>query len=142
MTRFGSKMVLGLAAALVALNIQVFSHGDVPAEIATKKNPVASSDSVLAKAKSNYEENCLMCHGESGKGDGPMASMLKSRPSDLTDTKKLGEMSDGEIFWIITKGEQPMPSFENKLSEEDRWGLVHMMRSLSKTKPNTTPSKH
>jgi mono/diheme cytochrome c family protein len=136
-------MVLVLATvALLALNVQVFSHGDVPPDVAGKKNPVASADSVLTKAKSIYEENCLMCHGETGKGDGPMAGMLKEKPSDLTDTKRLGEMSDGEIFWVVTKGVKPMPPFETKLSEEERWSLVHLTRSLSKTKPNTTPHKH
>ena len=131
------------AAALLALNVQLFSHGaDVPKEVATKKNPVASSDAVLAKAKNAYEENCLMCHGETGKGDGPMAGMLKEKPPDVSDAKIMSEMSDGEIFWIITKGVKPMPPFESKLSEEDRWSLVHLMRSMSKTKPNNTPHKH
>ena len=144
MTRFGKGLVLTLAAfALIVINVQLFGHGaDVPKEIATKKNPVASSEAVLSKAKSTYEENCLMCHGETGKGDGPMASMLKERPPDVSDAKILGEMTDGEIFWVITKGVKPMPPFENKISEEDRWGMVHLMRSMSKTKPNNTPHKH
>ena len=144
MTRFRQGMTLVFAAAaLLALNVQLFSHGaDVPKEVATKKNPVASSDAVLAKAKNAYEENCLMCHGETGKGDGPMAGMLKEKPPDVSDAKLMSEMSDGEIFWIITKGVKPMPPFESKLSEEDRWSLVHLMRSMSKTKPNNTPHKH
>jgi putative ABC transport system permease protein len=144
MTRLGKGMMLAFAGvALLVLNVQLFSHGaDVPKDILTKKNPVASSDAVLAAAKSAYEENCLMCHGEAGKGDGPMAGMLKERPSDLTDTKNFTEMTDGEIFWIITKGVKPMPPFENKISEDNRWGLVNLMRSMSKTKPNTTPKKH
>jgi mono/diheme cytochrome c family protein len=31
-----------------------------------------------------YEVYCLSCHGESGKGDGPTAEVLKIRPTDLT----------------------------------------------------------
>ena len=141
MRKFARGMMVGLGAAtLLGLNVQLFSHDDaVPKDVLTKKNPVASDDQVLTKAKSNYEENCLMCHGETGKGDGPMAAMLKERPPDVSDTKMMSEMTDGQIFWKITKGEKPMPPFESKLSEDDRWGLVHLMRSISKTKPNTTP---
>jgi mono/diheme cytochrome c family protein len=145
MKRAARSATLGLTfAALVFLQSQLFSHEDVPKDVATKKNPVASSDSVLAKAKSLYEENCLMCHGETGKGDGPMAGMLKEKPADLSDPKVMGEMSDGELFWIITKGEKSagMPDFEKKLSEEDRWSLVNLMRSMSNTKPNNSPKKH
>lgn len=134
---------LGIAApALLALNVLSFSHDEnVPKEVLTKKNPVPASDSVLEKAKSDYEENCLMCHGETGKGDGPMAAMLKERPADLSDPEIMKDMTDGEFWWIITKGVKPMPPFETKLSDENRWGLVHLVRSMSKTKPNNTPRK-
>ena len=142
MKKFAGGMILSLAAAaLIGAAINVFSH-DVPKDIATKKNPVASSDAVLTKAKSNYEENCLMCHGETGKGDGPMAGMLKEKPPDVSDSKMMADMTDGEIFYMITKGVKPMPPFETKISEEERWGMVHLMRSISKTKPNNTPKKH
>jgi hypothetical protein len=35
-----------------------------------------------------------------------------------------------------------MPAFESKLTEEERWGLVNLMRSMSKAKPNTTARNH
>ena len=130
-------------AALLVLSIHVFSHDEsIPKEILTKKNPVESSDTVLSAAKGNYEENCLQCHGESGKGDGPMAGMLEKKPAILTDTEGMSEQTDGEIYWVITKGRKPMPAFEAKLTEEQRWGLVNLMRSISKTKPNTTARQH
>src|SRR6266545_1983627 len=68
----------------------------------------------------------------------PKAGMLKEKPADLSDAKNMGEISDGEIFWMITKGEKSagMPPFETKLSEDERWGLVSFMRSMSKSKPN------
>jgi mono/diheme cytochrome c family protein len=31
-----------------------------------------------------FRQYCAACHGTSGRGDGPMASMLKVRPTDLT----------------------------------------------------------
>ena len=135
---------LCLAAAGLSLmaSIQVLSQDDTPKEIKTKKNPVTASDTVQSKAKSNYEEKCLMCHGETGKGDGPMAGMLKEKPPDMTDGKILSEMTDGDVYWLVTKGKKPMPPFENQLSDDERWGLVHLMRTLSNTKSNIKPKKN
>lgn len=35
-----------------------------------------------------YRNSCAQCHGESGKGDGPVAESLKQKPSDLTTLQK------------------------------------------------------
>ena len=39
-------------------------------------------------------------------------------------------MPDGEIYWKITEGRKPMPSFKNQLSDEQRWQLVNFLRTL------------
>ena len=35
-----------------------------------------------------YQSYCASCHGKTGKGDGPAASALKTRPTDLTQMSK------------------------------------------------------
>ena len=42
----------------------------------------------------------------------------------------MNKLRDGEIFYQITQGRKPMPSFRNKLTEEQRWQLVIFVRSL------------
>ncbi len=42
----------------------------------------------------SYRLHCLNCHGESGRGDGPMADLLKVTPADLT---VLAKENDGEL---------------------------------------------
>jgi len=111
----------------------------IPDNVLIRKNPVALSDSLLAKARDNFADNCLPCHGAEGKGDGPLATSLATRPKDLTNARELAEMTDGEIFWTITKGRRPMPAFDQKLMDDERWGLVHLVRGISHTRPNTTP---
>ena len=99
-----------LLTALALVNFQAFSQDDkAPKDIQTKKNPVASSDAVLAKAKTDYEENCLMCHGETGKGDGPMASMLKEKPADISDAKILAEVPTVKSSGSSPKGKNRCP---------------------------------
>jgi len=43
---------------------------------------VSAQDSDIGKVE--YQTNCASCHGIGAKGDGPMSSELKRRPSDLT----------------------------------------------------------
>jgi len=142
MRRLVKRIALGLAAvALTIMSLQVFGLEDpVPKDIQVKKNPVPLSDPIIAKARQTFANNCVQCHGTAGKGDGPMAGMLKETPADLTSNQLLGKLTDGEIFWLIAKGKgSVMPSFEPKLKEEERWGLVHILRDLSNTKSNNTP---
>jgi mono/diheme cytochrome c family protein len=42
-------------------------------------------------------------------------------------------VTDGEIFYQITVGRRPMPSFKNRLTEEQRWQLTLLVRSFSQT---------
>jgi mono/diheme cytochrome c family protein len=42
----------------------------------------------IALGRLSYRIHCASCHGESGRGDGPLAEDLKVRPSDLTHLRK------------------------------------------------------
>ena len=111
-----------------------------PAPEAAKKlkNPVPATEASLDAAKTIYLNNCVQCHGEQGKGDGPEAPMYDVKPADFTDAHMMGEMTEGEIFWKISEGRRPMPSFKVKLSEEQRWQLVHYVGTFA---PKPAPSQ-
>jgi len=57
--------------------------------------------------------------------------MHSPAPADLTDAGRMNSVTDGEIFYQITTGRRPMPSFKNRLTEEQRWQLTLLVRSLS-----------
>ncbi len=101
-----------------------------PANIKSAANPVPATAQNLATAKSLYSEDCARCHGDSGRGDGSDVSMYRTRPSDLT-TPRIAAMRDGEMFWKITAGRLPMPAYENRLTETQRWQLVAYLRTLA-----------
>ncbi len=138
-----AKALVVVAAAGGLLVVSLYLRGGddkIPGNILTKKNPLSVSDEVLAKGKKAYSDNCVQCHGETGKGDGPMSGMLKQKPADINDSTLVGGLTDGEIYWAVTKGkDKVMPPFESKLTEEERWSLVVFVRDLSKTKSNNTP---
>jgi mono/diheme cytochrome c family protein len=104
---------------------------DAPPEIKQKKNPVAPSEAAMREAKSIYAEKCSNCHGDTGKGDGSDAMMYDPGPADLTDTKLMSKFTDGDLFYKITVGKKPMPSFEKRLTEQQRWEMVLFVRSLA-----------
>jgi mono/diheme cytochrome c family protein len=102
-----------------------------PAAEAQKKNPVAASESSLAAGRKTYSKTCAMCHGKTGDADGPAVIELNIHPAKLSDPKIATE-SDGSLFWKITTGKKPMPTYGKRLSETDRWNLVNYVRTLSK----------
>jgi mono/diheme cytochrome c family protein len=63
--------------------------------------------------------------------------MYDPAPSDLTDSAKMSNLTDGEIFYQITEGRKPMPSFKKKLTEEQRWQLVLLVRSFATNSAGT-----
>jgi len=83
----------------------------------------------------------VQCHGERGRGDGPQAKSNYPLPADLTDPKLLRNVTDGEIFYQISQGRRPMPSFKNRLTQDQRWQLVLLVRSFSQpASPGSTPA--
>jgi mono/diheme cytochrome c family protein len=110
-----------------------------PARAARKKNPIPPDDNSIAAGKAVYIAQCLKCHGDTGKGDGPSAKDLTPRPKDLSDPNVAGQ-TDGALYWKITTGRKPMPTFENLTSEVDRWNVINYLRKLAPP-PSTEPSK-
>jgi len=108
----------------------------VPEEAKLRQNPVQPSPSALAAAHTVYLDKCVQCHGETGKGDGPEAASYYPRPASLTDTQHMNSVTDGEIFYQISEGRKPMPSFKKRLTEEQRWQLVLLVRSFAAESPH------
>ena len=67
---------------------------------ASAQDPEDFIDSVGAR---EFERSCATCHGESAKGDGPMAALLTVKPADLTQLAKQngGEFPLVDIVRII-----------------------------------------
>lgn len=100
------------------------------AEAAKLVNPLPVSAADLSRGKELYGIFCAPCHGESGKGDGPVGMKLTPRPSNIGPSGHLPHHTDGELFATITNGAGAMPAFAADLSPEDRWRIVARLRSL------------
>ena len=111
---------------------------ELPEDADKTKNPTASTPESIAKGKEFYLErtkgNCIFCHGESGAG--ATRENMRRKPADLTNKERMTSMTDGEVFWKISKGIQGiMPAGERRMTEEERWHVVNYVRTLAKDKP-------
>lgn len=134
MTRLPTLAGAAALGALLAVSLGSPAWGqgkwECPAAENTKKNPVAAGASALAAGKKlSADKACTACHGETGKGDGLGAAALNPKPANWT-LKAVQDQTDGCFFWKITTGRGAMPPWKDSLSENERWQLVHYLRSL------------
>ena len=101
-------------------------------EDAAKKNPVAPTPEGLAEARKLFGYNCAMCHGKVGDGKGDLAADMKLELRDWRDASSIEKMTDGEIFWIVSKGKGKMPGEGDRTAEKVRWNFVNLVRSFAK----------
>lgn len=78
-----------------------------------------------------YERQCVVCHGAEGKGDGPAAAALTPRPTDLTESELVSEMSDAELLEYLSKGKGAMPGFAKILSKDQLSAVVGVLQGLN-----------
>src|SRR5438270_9111433 len=71
----------------------------------------------------------LLCHGPDGRGDGPAAASLAVKPPDLAE--HFFHHREGDILWKLKHGapDTPMPAFGGRLSEEQLWELITLLRA-------------
>lgn len=94
------------------------------------KNPFTPNPENLQRGQKIYETFCVVCHGTSGKGDGPMIPKFPNPPSFLS--KGSLALKDGEMFHTITLGRKKMASYASQVSWEDRWRVILYLRQLQK----------
>jgi mono/diheme cytochrome c family protein len=83
----------------------------------------------LAGSADTYKTKCSACHGVNGAGDTMIGRNLQLRSLASPEVQKL---TDDELFVIISKGKNKMPSFDHKLSQDQIRELVKHIRALKK----------
>jgi mono/diheme cytochrome c family protein len=107
-----------------------------------------ASPELLARGEHLYRRQCQPCHGTTGQGDGEAAYLLYPKPRDFRAGKFRvvstweGAPTDEDLYRTISRGMpgSAMPSWGH-LSERDRWGLVHYVKSLVEKPIEVKPSK-
>jgi len=109
MRRFVTGSVLTFV--LVVAVIPVFAQGD---------------------AEAIFTQQCAMCHGASGAGDGPAAAAMNLEPSSFADSAYQESRTDEQLAEAISSGKGAMSGYGEKLSLEEIRALVSYIRKLGK----------
>lgn len=99
------------------------------------RDPEPVSESSIASGRALYRENCVACHGERGRGNGPSAVGLDPPPADLV--LHVPQHTDGELFYMISRGvpNSAMPAWRSVLTDRERWEIAHYLRELASGTP-------
>ena len=100
-------------------------------EAAARLNPVKATPEGLAEARKAYKYDCEMCHGAQGDGKGDIVESMKLTMRDWREASALEGKTDGELFYIITKGKGKMMGEGDRQPEKLRWNLVNLVRSIA-----------
>ncbi|MCP3098931.1 cytochrome c [Myxococcus sp. K15C18031901] len=92
------------------------------------KNPYPASPEVVARGRTAFQRYCSPCHGSEGLGDGTVTARFPVPPSLVAEHAR--GLPDGRIFHIITHGQGLMPAHGSQVAPEDRWKVVHYLRTL------------
>lgn len=107
-------------------------------------NPHKPDDAkAIARGMAVYSNFCGVCHGGGGAGDGLVVKRGFPVPPSLLAQHAI-DMKDGQIFHVVTFGQNKMPSHATQVPPEDRWNVVCYIRSMQKraatTQPTTMPT--
>lgn len=103
----------------------------IPPDDSKKTNPLKNDASAVADGKKLFSSQCYLCHGKDGDGKGELAQDMKLTLRDYHDAAALKGMSDGDLFYILSKGKGDMPGQDDRLTETQRWHLIVYIRSLA-----------
>jgi hypothetical protein len=138
-----------LNAIAVPVNGKVpYHYGDTEEErIRASKdivgNPFPITEAGLVRGKELYNIYCGICHGEKGDGAGYLirdANPAKGDPGGVYPAAPANFMLDtfyistnGRFYHAIMYGKNVMGGYAEKLSFEERWQVIHYIRSLQAT---------
>jgi mono/diheme cytochrome c family protein len=99
-------------------------------------NPRTRTSESINQGRLMYETYCLVCHGQTGRGDGPISSAAGGPfigvRSLVNDT--IARRTDGYIYGVLVSGQVMgrglMPVYGDKVRGTDRWDLVNFVRTL------------
>ncbi len=128
---------LGYGALVVCLTLAIVLLGQRWLQREDSGSPAPGALS----GRSLYEAHCAVCHGATGKGDGPGASVVRQPIADFSNPATMHAVNDRFLFDIIKKGgsqfgrSNAMPSWGMKLSDDEIRSIVAYIRSLAPGTP-------
>ena len=112
-----------------ALSILRPAYHDEPLSV---ENPVPPDEVSLQRGKLLFDVHCALCHGYTGRGDGPITRHWQAdarKPADLS-AERFAQYPDSLFYSTITQGIGSMPALRENMTERQVWDVVNYARSL------------
>ena len=93
-------------------------------------NPLLPTPEVVDRGKAKFLTFCSPCHGNFGRGDSRLAGQFPNPPTLHSD--KVRNWPDGNIYHVITEGQNVMPSYASQIARDDRWAIIKYIRVLQR----------
>jgi mono/diheme cytochrome c family protein len=98
----------------------------------TLTNPLPATPEVLARGATVYANQCFVCHGAQGAGNGPVVGVGRFPMGPALNAAATAARSDGYLYGVIRVGRGLMPSYGDRVGHNDRWAVVHYLRDLQR----------
>jgi mono/diheme cytochrome c family protein len=93
-------------------------------------NPLPATAPVIERGRQQFMTFCSPCHGNFGRGDSRLQGQFPNPPTLHSD--KARQWPDGNLYHVITEGQNVMPSYASQIPRDDRWAIVHYVRVLQR----------
>lgn len=93
--------------------------------------PLVVDAALVRRGQERYNIYCAACHDRSGLGQGLVVKRGYPIAADLTKPR-IVEMSDGQLFEVISQGIRNMPGYRKQIPVEDRWAIIAWVRVLNR----------
>src|SRR6266702_6034375 len=95
-----------------------------------ENNPMPIRRSMLLRGQQRFQINCSPCHGATAEGTGITKKIGAMAVVANLHDKRMVEMADGELFFVISNGRNLMGSYGANVAVEDRWAIIAYLRAL------------
>ncbi len=124
---FGMRMPVAGTVALAELPFTITKQEDA----SILANPLPRTENVLRNGRRDFNIYCSVCHGILGNGVPSLTAAYGAKPANLA-ADQIRQLSDGEIYYVIMRGKNAMPSYAADLDEDERWSVVNYVRVLQR----------
>lgn len=105
-------------------------------EIKKSNNKFLSMKTSLPDPAKIYQQQCASCHGNEGRGDGPMENTLGIAPTNFHEWElKYGEAIENIVYTIkYNQMSEEVHAFEGKLKEDEIWSVAFYVQEWIKNR--------
>ena len=130
---------MGMMQGRGMMNMSMIRHhfvmqNGIDPNYASKANPLKRTAKNFEDGKRLYQQNCALCHGPTGLGNGEAGKSLNPPPANIAGFSKMPMATDGYLYWTIAEGGAPlgtaMPPFKGTLKEDEIWKIIIYLREF------------